>query len=634
MKSCKHVPRNNVMNQQQLEEHYQKFKLEKEQFIKEYRIFSEEKEKFAGQLEKIKKEALDINEEKKQIQAQREQISKESQEINERRKSLPMSSKTIGSLKEYSFKEDWSGWIERLDQYVLVNEIHKNKIVPLLITLLGNEEYVLLRNLCSPAKPSSKTYVELVQIMSNHLKPKPNLISERCKFNDCRQEDNEDIKSYFTRLKKMSEYCDFGANLNTYLRDKLCWGVRNRAIKERLMEENDLTCERAYGLATSMETAARDADSMGSNKSTTSPADTRMDVCFFKNKSHRKTNPGNKNNTNANKEKIQKCFRCGKTNHLSLKCRFIDAKCHKCGNVGHIAPACKTKKVNIYGNSNSKSSYTQNTKNHNYVDELEDLSENLDRLFHIRSETVSENKLKDLNRPKTQLLINNENFTFEIDTGSPISAISRELYQNNKKTFSVLQPTNKVFASFHGDLMVPIGVVEVNVTFREINKNLQLYILGGNNLPIIGLQWLKALKIMEHTNEGILLKINNITSSGSNITNSFFQEFESLFSEGIGKYKQGTFKLKLKEEAKPIFHKPRPVPYALKDKVSLELDRLVSEGIIIPVESSDWATPIVPVLKRNGDIRICGDHKITINKFLKIDRYPIPRIQDLLSTIN
>lgn len=59
-----------------------------------------------------------------------------------------------------------------------------------------------------------------------------------------------------------------------------------------------------------------------------------------------------------------------------------------------------------------------------------------------------------------------------------------------------------------------------------------------------------------------------------------------------------------------------------------------NDYIIEPVESSDWATPIVPVLKNNGQIRLCGDFKITINPHIVVDRYPIPRVQDLLIKLN
>ena len=64
-----------------------------------------------------------------------------------------------------------------------------------------------------------------------------------------------------------------------------------------------------------------------------------------------------------------------------------------------------------------------------------------------------------------------------------------------------------------------------------------------------------------------------------------------------------------------------------------ELERLQSQGIIEPVQFSDWAAPIVPVPKSDGNIRICGDYKVTINRAAKLDKYPIPRINDLFASL-
>lgn len=42
---------------------------------------------------------------------------------------------------------------------------------------------------------------------------------------------------------------------------------------------------------------------------------------------------------------------------------------------------------------------------------------------------------------------------------------------------------------------------------------------------------------------------------------------------------------------------------------------------------------MVPVLKADGSIRICGDYKVTINKYLITDRHPIPRIDELFQSL-
>ena len=61
--------------------------------------------------------------------------------------------------------------------------------------------------------------------------------------------------------------------------------------------------------------------------------------------------------------------------------------------------------------------------------------------------------------------------------------------------------------------------------------------------------------------------------------------------------------------------------------------RLEKEGIISPVKFSKWAAPIVPVVKKNGTVRICGDFIVTVNKALLTESYPLPRVDEVLSTL-
>ena len=47
---------------------------------------------------------------------------------------------------------------------------------------------------------------------------------------------------------------------------------------------------------------------------------------------------------------------------------------------------------------------------------------------------------------------------------------------------------------------------------------------------------------------------------------------------------------------------------------------------------SDWASPIVPVLKKDDSVRIC-DFMVTVNQVLQVDQYTLPRIEDIFATL-
>ena len=49
---------------------------------------------------------------------------------------------------------------------------------------------------------------------------------------------------------------------------------------------------------------------------------------------------------------------------------------------------------------------------------------------------------------------------------------------------------------------------------------------------------------------------------------------------------------------------------------------------------SEWASPIFPILKRNGQDQFCGDFMQTVDPVLQIDKYPIPNIEDMYSKVS
>ena len=116
-------------------------------------------------------------------------------------------------------------------------------------------------------------------------------------------------------------------------------------------------------------------------------------------------------------------------------------------------------------------------------------------------------------------------------------------------------------------------------------------------------------------------------------SNSVTSKFPELFKEELGTYKGLEVSLEVDEAVSPKFYKARNVPYAMRSKVDVELDRLLAQNIIEPVAHCSWAAPIVPVLKSDGTVRICGDYRLTVNQVSKVNAYPVPRIDDLFATL-
>ena len=83
-----------------------------------------------------------------------------------------------------------------------------------------------------------------------------------------------------------------------------------------------------------------------------------------------------------------------------------------------------------------------------------------------------------------------------------------------------------------------------------------------------------------------------------------------------------------------VFHRPCPVPFAVKDAIDRELRRLEKAGIVEKVLHGEWAAPVVVVSKGDGKIRLCGDYKVTVNKSLEVNQHPLPKPDKLFAALS
>ncbi|CAL9688159.1 unnamed protein product [Knipowitschia caucasica] len=126
----------------------------------------------------------------------------------------------IGKVDEFKPEnEPWTAYVERLEQFFDANDIDQGKYVAVLLSVMGATTYGLLRNLVQPDKPKDKSFADIVTILKEHFEPKPILVAERFRFNKCNQKQNQ-YAQYVAELKQQATNCEFGANLDSALRDR------------------------------------------------------------------------------------------------------------------------------------------------------------------------------------------------------------------------------------------------------------------------------------------------------------------------------------------------------------------------------------------------------------------------------
>ncbi|CAG9761302.1 unnamed protein product [Ceutorhynchus assimilis] len=75
------------------------------------------------------------------------------------------------------------------DQFFLANRVEDGRRVSVLLTSITEEVYIILRNICHPEKPSSKSFLELVDLLSGQFIPKVSVYRKRIVFNLLRQKE-------------------------------------------------------------------------------------------------------------------------------------------------------------------------------------------------------------------------------------------------------------------------------------------------------------------------------------------------------------------------------------------------------------------------------------------------------------
>ena len=214
--------------------------------------------------------------------------------------------------------------------------------------------------------------------------------------------------------------------------------------------------------------------------------------------------------------------------------------------------------------------------------------------------------------------LNGKELSMEVDTGVSLLLISETTYQNlwELDTLPELQQTSVKLRTYTGEISV-LGGINAKVQTQGQEAHLPLLVVKGDGPSLLGRNWLTSLRLNWQEIFSVRTK---------QCLESLLKQYEGVFKDELGTLKGVKAKLHVDPVTKPLFYKARMVPFVLQEKVEQELERLEKQDIITPVKFSDWAAPIVPVEKRDNSVRVCGDYKLTVNRFAKTEVYPIPRL--------
>ena len=520
---------------------------------------------------------------------------------------------TIGPFEQG--KEDWTSYSERLEQYFAANDVtDAGKQRAILLSSCGAPTYQVIRNLTAPDKPTARTFKEIVALVKDHYCPPPSEIVQRFTFNTRSQREGEIIAEFVAELRRLSEHCKFGDTLDDMLRDRVVCGIRDVRLQRRLLAESELTFKKAFEICQATELAHKNAQNLQSTQSSQKSA--TMPIMALQSR------PGGKKQSKGGV-----CYRCNSNQHLAADCHFKSADCRKCGKKGHIAKACRSKPTQQPKQKGKNFAHNQHQSTHQVSTDPDESAQ------EDKEDQSAPYGLFALTQQKgspimVQISLNQVEIPMELDTGASLSVISEMTYQKIwDGQGPPLQPTDVRLKTYTGETLQVKGKINVHVQYEGQEEALSLLIVAGAGPSLLGRDWLHKIKLNWST-------LNHMPMEGNLSLDKIISKHAPVFKEELGLVKGVTAKLHVDPTATPRFCKARSVPYALRSRIEQELTRLEDSGIIERVEFSDWATPIVPVVKPDGSVRICGDYKLTANRVAKLDTYPLPRIEDLFASLS
>jgi Reverse transcriptase (RNA-dependent DNA polymerase)/Retroviral aspartyl protease len=107
--------------------------------------------------------------------------------------------------------------------------------------------------------------------------------------------------------------------------------------------------------------------------------------------------------------------------------------------------------------------------------------------------------------------------------------------------------------------------------------------------------------------------------------------FEAMWNGTLGEMKTPPHRIELLPGAQPVFQPPYRAGKAGRAIEQREVERMLKAGVIEPA-TSEWASPVVLITKKDGETRFCVDYR-RLNAVTKKDSYPLPRMDECLDSL-
>ncbi|XP_049880106.1 uncharacterized protein K02A2.6-like [Pectinophora gossypiella] len=503
----------------------------------------------------------------------------------------------------------WEKWKRSLQIYLEATEIaspQKKRAILLVLGGVGLQEifYNLPGASVEPANDID-VFDVAIKKLDEYFCPKQNKTYERHIFRLIKQEDGENFEKFLVRLRDQAAKCKFDKP-EEHIIDQIIGKCASSELRKKVLTMGDeAALDKIITVANTLEIVNHQLDSYEQRDKKKTEEINLINTKDRRNMRPRWERAGKEHDDKNNRSK---CNRCGNAFHVTsdANCPAKGKKCNGCGKLGHFQRCCRTKlyqqkrKLEQEENKN----YSKKPRKETTVNLLED--EHTDYVFNLNDDSTIQCEIGGV---KLEMLI---------DSGCKLNLITDKTWEhlkvNRVSCYKQVKEPNKILVAYGSKIPLDVkGSFEAIIKINNKEDRSTFYVIKNGSRNLLGKDTALRLGVLK-----LGVDVNNISQKQK---------------EAFPKFKNVLVEIPINKSVQPVMQPYRRIPIPIEEKINQKIKELLDSDIIEEVnEPSPWVSPIVPILKDNGEVRVCVDMR-RANAAIQRENHPLPCMEHLLPKI-
>lgn len=510
-------------------------------------------------------------------------------------------------------EDNFKFWLQKLNIYIIANSLEETseaRKINILLNFIG-EKGLRIYNSFNLTDQDLK-FKTVVEKFKNYFAPRKSLTIIRNEFFTAKQNTDEKLEDFFTKIINIGLQCEFGTLREALTTSKIIAALDSKYnnVKTKLISEDDATLTLEYVMKYLKNSEISRQYVMGlNNTQSTNSTNGDFSVNYIRNSKKKTIKPS------SGMKMINSCRNCGKT-HLINKCPAFGKQCFICKRQNHFSNSCRskkpTKKVSV-----NELNITPSTS-------VESLDEFFIGMVSMDKSEIVQN-----------FEINGKVLKVKFDTGAGCNIISKNELVKLDLSRIVIDPVISMRVVQVDGKVLPISGI-CNLVLTHPNRKMYNFKFIVTEVPtptLIGCKTCLDHNFVSANKKLVDVHLVNVDSDISQLIIKLKNDYNTLFDGKLGCLPR-TVSLVLKDNAEPVVQAARRVPFALRSQLQQELATLEEMCVIEKVSKpTQWVHNLVLVKKPNSiKIRICIDPR-ELNKNLVLPKFQILTFEEIKSRI-